>query len=116
MVKFSKQLEVQLVPEWRGAYCQYKLLKKILNKIKESPCSIPDDPEIHTSSASSLNFIQNRSKNFWSHIDLIQVICLPRITSETLKVCDLFQVNWSIFSELCLRKVSENTAGFRVFC
>lgn len=72
MVKFSKQLELQLVPEWRGAYCQYKLLKKDLNKIKQNPRCIPEDPPV-TSSASPINLNQNRRKSFWSHIDLIQV-------------------------------------------
>lgn len=35
MVKFAKQLEVEAVPEWRDAYCNYKQLKKSLNSIKE---------------------------------------------------------------------------------
>jgi len=46
MVKFSKQLEGSLVPEWKGAYCNYKGLKKEVNRIKQErlmqgagPCS-----------------------------------------------------------------------------
>ncbi|CAM6085404.1 unnamed protein product [Calypogeia fissa] len=35
MVKFQKQLEAQLVPEWREAYCYYKLLKRKVKRIKE---------------------------------------------------------------------------------
>lgn len=35
MVKFSKQLDGQLVPEWRAAYVTYKLLKKDLKHMKE---------------------------------------------------------------------------------
>ncbi|CAK9228659.1 unnamed protein product [Sphagnum troendelagicum] len=35
MVKFSKQLEGQLVPEWRDAYCNYKQLKKDVKRIKQ---------------------------------------------------------------------------------
>ncbi|KAJ7563384.1 hypothetical protein O6H91_03G108100 [Diphasiastrum complanatum] len=33
MVKFSKQLEVQIVPEWKPAYCNYWQLKKILKQV-----------------------------------------------------------------------------------
>jgi hypothetical protein len=35
MVKFSKQLEGSLVPEWKGAYCNYKQLKRDVNRIKQ---------------------------------------------------------------------------------
>ncbi|KAL3679555.1 hypothetical protein R1sor_022511 [Riccia sorocarpa] len=35
MVKFSKQLEGQLVPEWRPAYVNYKILKKELKRLKQ---------------------------------------------------------------------------------
>ncbi|KAG0554364.1 hypothetical protein M758_12G087500 [Ceratodon purpureus] len=74
MVKFAKQLESQLVPEWRGAYCQYKLLKKSLNKIKQNPLDIPDGPGLLTSDVGGpLDSGQSRRKSFWSHIDLIQV-------------------------------------------
>lgn len=34
MVKFSKQLELQLVPEWKSAFCDYWKLKKDLKLIK----------------------------------------------------------------------------------
>jgi hypothetical protein len=34
MVKFSKQFELQLVPEWRHAFCNYRTLKKELKVIK----------------------------------------------------------------------------------
>lgn len=34
MVKFSKQLEAQLIPEWKGAFVNYRLLKKDIKKIK----------------------------------------------------------------------------------
>ncbi|XP_024540829.1 phosphate transporter PHO1 homolog 1-like [Selaginella moellendorffii] len=34
MVKFQKQLEGQLVPEWRVKYCDYKQLKKVVKRIK----------------------------------------------------------------------------------
>ncbi|CAK9274631.1 unnamed protein product [Sphagnum jensenii] len=35
MVKFSKQLEGQLVPEWKDVYCNYKELKKDVKRIKQ---------------------------------------------------------------------------------
>lgn len=34
MVKFGKQLESELVPEWREAYCTYKDLKRDVKRIK----------------------------------------------------------------------------------
>lgn len=33
MVKFSKQFEGQLIPEWKDAFVDYSLLKKDLKKI-----------------------------------------------------------------------------------
>jgi hypothetical protein len=35
MVKFQKQLEGQLVPEWRNAYVNYKQLKKVVRQIRQ---------------------------------------------------------------------------------
>lgn len=34
MVKFSKQLEAQLIPEWKDAFVNYWQLKKHVKKIK----------------------------------------------------------------------------------
>lgn len=34
MVKFSKQLEAQLIPEWKGAFVNYWELKKDIKKMK----------------------------------------------------------------------------------
>lgn len=36
MVKFSKELEAQLIPEWKEAFVNYCLLKKQIKKIKTS--------------------------------------------------------------------------------
>lgn len=36
MVKFSKELEAQLIPEWKEAFVNYWLLKKQVKKIKLS--------------------------------------------------------------------------------
>ncbi|KAG6546090.1 hypothetical protein Mapa_012496 [Marchantia paleacea] len=45
MVKFAKQLEAQLVQEWRSAYCDYKLLKKDIKAVKESKTKSPQVPD-----------------------------------------------------------------------
>lgn len=34
MVKFSKELEAELIPEWKEAFVNYWLLKKHVKKIK----------------------------------------------------------------------------------
>jgi len=44
MVKFSKQLEGSLVPEWKSAYCNYKGLKKEVNRIKQDRLMQSDGP------------------------------------------------------------------------
>ncbi|KAL2613437.1 hypothetical protein R1flu_025129 [Riccia fluitans] len=57
MVKFSKQLEGQLVPEWRPAYVNYKNLKKELKRLKQQPSSrkfIPDG--VSQSFRAAMNF------------------------------------------------------------
>lgn len=36
MVKFSKELEAQLIPEWKDAFVNYWQLKKNIKKIKLS--------------------------------------------------------------------------------
>lgn len=44
MVKFSKELEAQLIPEWKDAFVNYWQLKKQIKKIKVSrvPRQAPD--------------------------------------------------------------------------
>ncbi|OAE19751.1 hypothetical protein AXG93_2958s1270 [Marchantia polymorpha subsp. ruderalis] len=52
MVKFARQLEAQLVPEWGAAYVNYKLLKKEVKRAKEQPrgyCYVDVKPEIYFS-------------------------------------------------------------------
>lgn len=36
MVKFSKELEAQLIPEWKEAFVNYRQLKKNIKKIRLS--------------------------------------------------------------------------------
>ncbi|KAH9535736.1 hypothetical protein CY35_17G068900 [Sphagnum magellanicum] len=71
MVKFSKQLDMQLVPEWRGAYCQYKLLKKDLKLITFNWHLMPECPV----APSNPPFALTRRKSPWSSVDVIKVHC-----------------------------------------
>ncbi|KAL6971266.1 hypothetical protein U1Q18_030946, partial [Sarracenia purpurea var. burkii] len=41
MVKFSKELEAQLIPEWKDAFVNYWQLKKHVKKVKLSRSMIP---------------------------------------------------------------------------
>jgi hypothetical protein len=34
MVKFSREYEASIIPEWKGAFVDYKSLKKLIKKIK----------------------------------------------------------------------------------
>ncbi|CAM6035388.1 unnamed protein product [Sphagnum compactum] len=75
MVKFSEQLEMQLVPEWRGAYCQYNLLKKDLKKIRlNQRIGMPIDPA-SVAPASPFNFHKCAHRSLRYHSNLIQVHC-----------------------------------------
>ncbi|KAJ4802649.1 Phosphate transporter PHO1-1 [Rhynchospora pubera] len=54
MVKFSRELEAQLIPEWKEAFVNYKFLKKHIKKIKiallhhpSSTDPLPDDASSH---------------------------------------------------------------------
>lgn len=44
MVKFSKELEAQLIPEWKNVYVNYRQLKKHVKRIKlaRKPMSASD--------------------------------------------------------------------------
>ncbi|KAK1308530.1 Phosphate transporter PHO1 [Acorus calamus] len=47
MVKFSKELEAQLIPEWKDAFLDYRQLKKNIKKIKLSQRSPTADQKLH---------------------------------------------------------------------
>ncbi|KAG6546091.1 hypothetical protein Mapa_012497 [Marchantia paleacea] len=52
MVKFARQLEAQLVPEWEPAYVNYKLLKKEVKQAKQQPrgyCYLDVKPKVYFS-------------------------------------------------------------------
>ncbi|XP_048333444.1 phosphate transporter PHO1 isoform X2 [Ziziphus jujuba] len=53
MVKFSKELEAQLIPEWKEAFVNYWQLKKYIKKIKLSRINIPKN---HPQGCSSTDF------------------------------------------------------------
>lgn len=36
MVKFARQLELSLIPEWKDAYVNYKALKRDVQRVKEN--------------------------------------------------------------------------------
>lgn len=84
MVKFSKQLEAQLIPEWKGAFVNYRLLKKDIKKIKllrknESWNKAHDSAEGFGCSKleSVIDFLKEKTKAWLpkasSHGDAIQV-------------------------------------------
>ena len=47
MVKFSKELEAQLIPEWKDAFVNYWQLKKHVKKIKLSRKNRQSPPDLN---------------------------------------------------------------------
>ncbi|KAI4982961.1 hypothetical protein ZWY2020_023453 [Hordeum vulgare] len=43
MVKFSREYEASIIPEWKGAFVDYKCLKKLVKKIKVARREADDD-------------------------------------------------------------------------
>ena len=43
MVKFSREYEASIIPEWKGAFVDYKCLKKLIKKIKIARRDDDDD-------------------------------------------------------------------------
>ncbi|KAM0985517.1 hypothetical protein ACFX13_013001 [Malus domestica] len=80
MVKFSKELEAQLIPEWKGAFVNYWLLKKQVKKIKLS--RVPKQPsdaagDLGVSIFDPVRFVTKRISdmlfNFDNKTEIIQV-------------------------------------------
>ncbi|KAJ0816112.1 putative SPX domain-containing protein [Helianthus annuus] len=46
MVKFSKELEAQLIPEWKDAFVNYWLLKKHVKKVRNTDSEQDDEREL----------------------------------------------------------------------
>ncbi|KAJ0966511.1 hypothetical protein J5N97_023428 [Dioscorea zingiberensis] len=65
MVKFSRQLEGQLIPEWKEAFVNYRQLKKLVKKIKISALRSPAGPssDRHTFLGFSLPFLTARFRS-----------------------------------------------------
>ncbi|KAI5073155.1 hypothetical protein GOP47_0011168 [Adiantum capillus-veneris] len=110
MVKFSKQMELQLVPEWRHKFCDYWQLKKDIKRIKllkatppppaaPAPASdplvqpestatkLPPSPAAgdHTSGTwTPLSNFTRRAYHMhpWAHEDIIKVLDKKVITHE----------------------------------
>ena len=63
MVKFSKQFEGQLIPEWKEAFVDYWQLKQDLKKIQFLNNTNNDTPNMHQSS-SVPKFIISSLRNY----------------------------------------------------
>lgn len=59
MVKFAKQLEGSLVPEWKGAYCNYKELKRDVNRVKQDRLLQSSAIPMHRHSLGSFSQLHN---------------------------------------------------------
>ncbi|XP_065861855.1 phosphate transporter PHO1 [Euphorbia lathyris] len=77
MVKFSKQLEAQLIPEWKEAFVNYWQLKKQIKKIKLS--QIPKQPP-------QLDHEFGRSIRFLAHKFSKTFFCSGDASSEIIQV------------------------------
>lgn len=55
MVKFSRELEAKLIPEWKDKFVDYRQLKKHVKKIKLAlhRSSVPSSSEDHSHNADS---------------------------------------------------------------
>lgn len=91
MVKFSKQLDGQLVPEWKDAYCNYKELKRDVNRIKQdrSTCGLSRNGSVGLMSSWS-----SISQNFSTHLRPgASAVALDRSQSgDVLVVGELFKI------------------------
>lgn len=73
MVKFSKDLEAQLIPEWKEAFVDYWLLKKHVKRIKLALLAASPPP----ASAYSCSFF---------HLLLLRLRSHPHLSSHLPKV------------------------------
>ncbi|XP_043706189.1 phosphate transporter PHO1-like [Telopea speciosissima] len=86
MVKFSKQLEAQLIPEWKDAFVNYWQLKKNVKKIKLSrnrvSIDIQEEDEYGFSILDPIRFIaknlSNRFRNGSQKSKILQVTSINR--------------------------------------
>lgn len=67
MVKFSKQFEAQLVPEWKDAFVDYWQLKKDLKKIHLLNINNNNNTATHNSSLSNTLFTSIKKFSLFGH-------------------------------------------------
>ncbi|XP_010532674.1 PREDICTED: phosphate transporter PHO1-like [Tarenaya hassleriana] len=85
MVKFSKELEAQLIPEWKEAFVNYWQLKKQIKKIKLS--RKPKQSSHYTDARSDfgrslLDPLRKLAENFFSAREKPEIIQVRRKSSE----------------------------------
>ncbi|CAK9274625.1 unnamed protein product [Sphagnum jensenii] len=69
MVKFSKQLEGQLVPEWKDVYCNYKELKKDVKRIKQGHLQLNVGSMIDPATAGTSDTALQRSMQEYTSLE-----------------------------------------------
>ncbi|KAK1326558.1 Phosphate transporter PHO1-3 [Acorus calamus] len=93
MVKFSKQFEAQLVPEWKDAFVDYWQLKKYLKKIQNLCFSDPNNPKRKTNSNNNLfsfpKLTSSASKGDLYETELLEQFEDTESTKEFFALLDL---------------------------
>ncbi|KAL2631269.1 hypothetical protein R1flu_015955 [Riccia fluitans] len=85
MVMFQRQLEAELVPEWRKAYCKYKHLKRDLKRIRRiSHSMVPQQPVSETPVFSLGALARRRTTIHPARKDAIEVYNLDTSGSEDM--------------------------------
>ncbi len=69
MVKFYKQLEGQLVPEWKDVYCNYKELKKDVKRIKQGHLQLNVGSMIDPATAGTSDTALQRSMQEYTSLE-----------------------------------------------
>ena len=86
MVKFSKELEAQLIPEWKDAFVNYWQLKKQIKKIKFTRLSKPTESvksDISRSIFDSVRFLATKiTDKFRASDDQPDIIKVRRKTTK----------------------------------
>ncbi|XP_078431917.1 EXS (ERD1/XPR1/SYG1) family protein [Wolffia australiana] len=83
-MKFSKQFEAQLVPEWREAFVDYWQLKKDLEKVQEA-CKRPSQPSLSRTLLSPIFYLLTSSFDNGPHAMAHPIIQVHKKTAATNK-------------------------------
>lgn len=78
MVKFSKELEAQLIPEWKEAFVNYWQLKKQIKRIKLS--KIPKQNHNHAEGGGSI------FNSLWFHVKKISLKLSPESDHDNTNI------------------------------